>query len=175
MRIVVVLLGLVLLGLVLVCGGAHLAIRRENPTLPDATSVLALAQAPDRPVRLSWIETARQCAPAGEAGPCIVHPVFVLEWADGRLLLVDAGMEAEAARTFGEPMELLMGAAPTQPGRAVADALGAARSRLAGLIFTHLHVDHTQGIAGLCPAGAPALPIFQTQAQAERGNYSVAP
>ena len=175
LRIVGVLAGLVLLGLVLVLGSAHLAIRRENPALPDAASVLALARASDRPVRIRWIETARQCAPPGEAGPCIVHPVFVLEWADGRLLLVDAGMEAEAARAFGEPMELLLGAAPTEPGRAVADALGPARSRLSGLVFTHLHVDHTQGIAGLCPPGAPALPIFQTPAQAERPNYTVAP
>jgi glyoxylase-like metal-dependent hydrolase (beta-lactamase superfamily II) len=164
------LLGALLLAL----GVAHLRNGRENPALPGPGEVAALAATHDRPVRLSWIETARQCTPLEQGEACIVHPVFVLEWADGRLLLVDAGMEAEAARAFGRPMEWLLGAKPTVPGRAVASALGRSRDRVGGLVFTHLHNDHTQGIAGLCALDAPPLPIFQTPAQARRGNYTVA-
>jgi glyoxylase-like metal-dependent hydrolase (beta-lactamase superfamily II) len=175
LKVIGVVLALAVLGLLFGLGNAHLGIRRENPPLPDAREVLALAQAPDRPVRLSWIETAHQCTPGEGEASCVVHPVFVLEWADGRLLLVDAGMEADAAREFGTPMELLLGAAPPEPGRSLADALGSSRDRVAGLVFTHLHMDHTQGIAGLCPDGAPPLPIFQTPAQAERPNYTVTP
>jgi len=174
LRVFSITVGLVLLGLGLALGWAHLGIRRENPALPAAAAMRALADVPDRPVRLSWIETASQCTPRDEGPACLVHPVFVLEWSDGRLLLVDAGMEAEAARDFGAPLELLLGADPTEPGRAVATALGAARARVAGLVFTHLHNDHTQGVAGLCPKGAPPLRIFQTPAQAERPNYTVA-
>ena len=103
-----------------------------------------------------------------------MHPSFVLEWADGRLLLIDAGMEAEAARAFGAPMETLLGSDPTKPGRALAAALGPSRDRVAGMVFTHLHNDHTQGIAGLCPPDTPPLSVFQTLAQSERGNYTVA-
>ena len=175
LKIVGVALGLVILWLLFGLGNAHLAIRRENPPLPTAADVLSLAHAPDRPVRLSWIETAYQCAAGPGESACVVHPVFVLEWADGRLLLVDAGMEADAARDFGRPMELLLGNEPTKPGRSVADALGASRARVTGLVFTHLHMDHTQGVAGLCPESAPPLRIFQTPAQAERPNYTVKP
>jgi glyoxylase-like metal-dependent hydrolase (beta-lactamase superfamily II) len=175
LRIVVFVVLAALFGAAFALGKAHRGIRLETPALPDPAEVLALAAATDRPVRLSWIETARQCASADDESACITHSVFVLEWADGRLLLVDAGMEADAARDFGRPMELLLGNAPTRAGRAVAAALDGARGRVQGLVFTHLHMDHTQGIAGLCPPGAPPLPVFHTPAQVERGNYTVTP
>jgi glyoxylase-like metal-dependent hydrolase (beta-lactamase superfamily II) len=148
---------------------AHVAIRREHPPLPDPQAVEAIA-APDGPVRLSWIETASQRTPGG--GQDLVHPAFVLEWADGRLLLVDTGMDADYARAFGRPMEWILGAEPVQAGRSVSDALGEARRRLAAVVFTHLHVDHTQGVGLLCRAGEPPFSVFMTAAQAERPNYT---
>jgi glyoxylase-like metal-dependent hydrolase (beta-lactamase superfamily II) len=81
-------------------------------------------------------------------------------------------MEAEYARAFGRPMEWILGAEPVVAGRSVAEALGTARERLAGVVFTHLHVDHTQGIGLLCAAPAAPFPVFMTAAQAERPNYT---
>ena len=174
LRIALAALALLVMGLGLALGWAHRGIRSETPVLPGAAEVTALAEAADRPVRLAWVETASQCTPAPEGETCIVHPAFVLEWADGRLLLIDAGMEADAARSFGAPMQTLLGSDPAEPGRALAAALGPARNRVTGIVFTHLHNDHTQGIAGLCPTGAPPLTVFQTPGQSERGNYTVA-
>lgn len=163
-------LGVAALALALGC--AHRGIRAENPPLPAIPAVLELATQPDRPVRLSWIETASQRDPSGAV---IVHPVFVLEWRDGRILLVDAGMDAEAARAFGKPMEWLLGADPARPGRAVEVALAGARERVGGIVFTHLHQDHTQGLAGLCASSPRELRVFVTPAQVERANYTTAP
>lgn len=173
-----VLLVVVLLVLAGTLAWAHRGIRRENPPLPDFAALRAMADAGNRPVRLRWINTASQLTPgvddSGDAQR-IVHPVFVLEWEDGRILLVDAGMSADAARQFGRPMELLMGAEPVEVGRSVSAALGAARSRVVGITFTHLHVDHTEGIASLCKNGAPPLSVFMTPAQLERPNHTTRP
>jgi glyoxylase-like metal-dependent hydrolase (beta-lactamase superfamily II) len=101
----------------------------------------------------------------------MAYPVFVLEWADGRLLLVDAGMDGPSALEFGQVIEWL-GGEPIEPGVVIGTALGAARSRVAGLVFTHLHVDHTQGVGSLCPPGAEPLPVFLSAAQVEHPNHT---
>jgi glyoxylase-like metal-dependent hydrolase (beta-lactamase superfamily II) len=174
--------GAVLFLLLLIVAGAlmwaHRGIRREIPPLPDFAALRAMADATDRPVQLHWINTASQLTPGlddSAGGQRIVHAVFVLEWADGRILLVDAGMDAESARNFGKPMELLLGAEPVEVGRSVTEALGPRRDQVAGVVFTHLHVDHTQGISLLCVDGAPPLPVYTTPAQLERSNYTTRP
>lgn len=147
---------------------AHFSIRGERPMMPPVEAILALEHEADRPIRLRWINTASQRDPEGG----IVHSAFVLEWEDGRSLLVDTGMSAEAAVEFGRPAELLLGSDPTVVGRPIDDALGGARERLAGLVFTHLHTDHTQGIELLCPPGASEFNVYMTLAQLERPNYT---
>jgi glyoxylase-like metal-dependent hydrolase (beta-lactamase superfamily II) len=147
---------------------AHLSIRGERPMLPEIEDVLALRHELDRPVRLSWIKTASQRDPTG----AIVHSVFVLEWEDGRTLLIDTGMSAEAAVEFGQPAEWALGSDPTQVGRSIDEALASARDRVVGLVFTHLHTDHTQGIELLCPSGAGPVDVFMSRAQLERPNYT---
>lgn len=171
-RALLVVVGLLVL---FAAGGlswAHLAMRGERPPLPDAAELRALADG-DLPVRLSWIETASQRGTPGGDGErrTVTHSVFVVEWADGRLLLIDAGMDAAAARAFGKPMEWLLGAEPVEVGRSVAEALGPARAHLAGIAFTHLHMDHTQGMELLCPPGAPPFSVFAAPAQTERPNF----
>ncbi len=147
---------------------AQLAIRSERPMLPELEELLSLKQEEDRPTRLRWINTATQHGPDGT----IVHPVFVLEWEDGRALLVDTGMDAEAAVEFGKPAESLLGSDPTIVGRPIAGALASARERVVGLVFTHMHTDHTQAIEHLCPPGAGRLDLYMTPAQFERPNYT---
>lgn len=165
---VAVVLSLLLLFLLGGLSCAQIGIRQERPAMPDAAELLALSRESDRPIRLSWIKTATQSDPDST----IVHPVFVLEWSDGRTLLVDTGMSAEAAMAFGRPAELVLGSDPTVVGRSVDVALGSARGRLAGLVFTHLHTDHTQGIELLCSDGSPTLDVYMPPAQYERANYT---
>ena len=100
------------------------------------------------------------------------HPAFVLEWADGRILLIDTGMTRQGAIDFGRPLEWLAGAAPMQPLGSVASRLGDARQRVRGIVFTHLHIDHVGGITELCEGLDHPIRVFMTEAQAERPNYT---
>jgi glyoxylase-like metal-dependent hydrolase (beta-lactamase superfamily II) len=99
------------------------------------------------------------------------HPSFVLEWEDGRILLIDAGMTRQGAVDFGGSIELVGGEAIEAHG-SVAEQLGAARRRVQAVIFTHLHLDHVGGITELCADRDDPLRIPMTAPQAERPNYT---
>lgn len=166
---------------------AHRAIKQERAPLPDRTVVtLAAAMYKDLPVRLSMINTASQPMPRSAVldsskdptpnEPYVMsHPSFVLEWADGRILLIDAGMTRQGAIDFGRPLELLGGAAALQPIGSAAERLGDARQRVQGVVFTHLHLDHVGGITELCQGLGHPLRVFMTEAQAERPNFTTRP
>src|SRR5690606_38359416 len=119
----------------------------------------ALGQ-PGGPVRVAYINTARQMTSLGELG----HPAMVIDWPDGRRFLIDTGMPPEEARAFGEPMEML-GAGPTTTFGAVAAQLGEAAQSVQGIAFTHLHSDHTAGLPGICAAQAHAATVYQSPLQ----------
>jgi glyoxylase-like metal-dependent hydrolase (beta-lactamase superfamily II) len=176
-----VLLAFALVGALL--GHAHWAIRGLGGPLPTDLSALDAA---DAPVRIAWINTSRQAMPRAQVldpsrDPTpdrpyeMGHPAFVLGWADGRQLLVDVGMESDAALSFGRNIEPF-GAAPAEAFGAAADRMPELASGLLGVVFTHLHVDHVQGIAALCArrGGAEVL-VFSTPAQADRRNYTTQP
>lgn len=151
-----------------VLGEAHWEMRGLVPTLPDAAAIASLTRAPDAPIRVGYVNTAAQHT-AGRG--TIVHPAFVLEWSDGRLFVIDTGMERERALAFGQPFELLLGADPIEPLGSVGEQLGAAAQRVAGVAFTHLHSDHTGGLVSLCQEPERAPPVLQTPWQADLGNY----
>jgi glyoxylase-like metal-dependent hydrolase (beta-lactamase superfamily II) len=165
---------------------AHREIRARDPALPGDAEVLALAAAVGGPDAIAWHETAAQSLPraqvldpARDADPdapyTMSHPLFALGWPGGRLLLVDLGMEHEAAVAFAGPLRWVGGGIPITFG-GPAEALGPAAQRVAGVLFTHLHTDHVEGVLGLCAArGGEALPVFQTPAQAELRNYTTRP
>jgi len=165
---------------------AHMAIRRERAPLPSPEAVAAVAQAADLPVRLSIINTASQAMPraavldAGhdphpEAPYVMSHPSFVFEWSDGRMLLVDVGMTTAGAVSFGGPLQTLAGAQPIEPHTAVGERLGTTAARVQGIAFTHLHTDHVGGITDLCRQIGHPVPVFMTEAQDERPNYTTRP
>ena len=188
-RLLRVALGALGLGFVMAAAGlglAHREIRSRDPDLPSDAEVLALAEASGGPRAIAWHETASQSLPrrqvlepALDASPdepyVMSHPSFALAWPDGRLLLVDLGMDHDAAVAFGRPLRWVGGGIPLTFG-GPAEALGPAAARVAGVVFTHLHTDHVEGVLGLCAARAgAALPAFQTAAQAELANYTTRP
>jgi glyoxylase-like metal-dependent hydrolase (beta-lactamase superfamily II) len=172
---------LVLLAVALAAGGLawlHVAIQREHAPLPVLSDVLALGTTGELPVKVSVIETARQPVPRAAvldpdadptpAAPYVMtHPAFVLEWADGRLLLVDTGMTHAGALKFGEPIERFFHGGPVEIRTSTADALGAAASHVQGMVFTHLHIDHVDGLRELCPRIGHPVKVFMTGPQLE--------
>jgi len=167
-----VLLGVGALVLAVVLAEAHVEIRSIHPPLPDAAALLALTDVPDTPVRIAYLDTASQ---TGDAPATLAYPAFLLDWADGRRFVVDAGMERKQALAFGRFIELALGADPIVPHGSLSEQLGPEVRRIAGLGFTHLHNDHTGGLPGLCRALGRTLPVFQTPWQADLGNYSTRP
>lgn len=164
---------------------AHLQIRRVEPPLPSVETVRArVAAAAGGPVRLSWINTSSQATPrsnvlgTGDPHPQrpyrLCHSSFVLEWPDGRTLLVDAGMTREQAESFGAAGEWA-GGEPVRVGTTAAEALAAAGGRVDGAVFTHLHVDHVDGVRELCGlAPSRRLSVPMTANQMRLHNYTTA-
>lgn len=151
-------------------------------------SLRAFALAADLPVRLEVVDTASQPVPrrrvldaardpVPDAPYVMSHPAFVLGWADGRRLVVDAGMDRAGALAFGRPLEWL-GAGPIVPHASLAERVAPhLDAGPLGLVPTHLHTDHVGGVLAWCaalPAGA-RVRLFQTAAQAERTNHTTRP
>lgn len=161
----------------------HIEVARLGSPVPTAAEVASVGVDVDGPVKIGWINTARQSMPRSavldpERDPTpekpyvMSHPAFVLEWADGRMLLIDAGMTRDGAVEFGRLIEMLGEAGPMEPLVSVADKLGATRRRVAGAIFTHLHEDHVGGLSALCQDGPETIPVFMTPAQMDVVNYT---
>lgn len=164
----------------------HAGVRRERAPLPARMDVVAAAQRGDNPVRLSVANTARQAMPRSAVldsaldpkpqEPYVMsHPSFVLEWPDGKILLVDVGMDREGALHFGRPIELLSGGSAIEPLASAAAQLGAAAERVEAVVFTHLHQDHVGGVTELCRGRTRPLRVFMTEAQDQRPNYTTRP
>jgi glyoxylase-like metal-dependent hydrolase (beta-lactamase superfamily II) len=161
---------------------AHLGIRRELTPLPTVSEVASAVAEGELPGRLSWLNTAGQTMPRRQVldarrDPAagrpyrLSHPVFVVEWADGRMLLVDTGMTPQGALAFGRPMELMAGAGPMEPVASVAELLADELPRVGAVVFTHLHEDHVGGMDSLCAGHGEKVKVFMTEAQAKRPNY----
>lgn len=141
-----ILLGVIVLAVLLV--PAHLQIRDIEPELPTEAELASLAETSDGPVKISYFETSNQVA----ANRTLGHSTFVIEWADGKILLVDLGMDRETAVEFGALFETIGDADPAVPLGTVPEFLGDDLSRVQGVAFTHLHSDHVQGIEPICAA-----------------------
>lgn len=168
---VVFLVPLVALAVVLV--PAHVQVRQIDPSLPETWALLEAVSVPDAPTRLRYVNSASQPTADGRK---MGHPAFVLDWKDGRRFVIDVGMEPETALEFGEPLKTLLGAGEVEPHGSVAQQMGDEVTGIAGIAFTHLHHDHTQGIVTLCRAFRRtqelALPIYQTPYQFEQRNHT---
>ena len=167
---------------------AHIQIRGLDPELPSIEAVRAQADAADLPIRVSYWNTASQrmprqrvleasLDPAPQALYVMSHALFVLEWKDGRTLLVDAGMDRAQARSFGRLIEWV-GGEPAVSHGGIAERLGPALAgRPLAIAFTHLHTDHVGGVVSLC-RGLPSqthVRLFQTPAQMDLVNFTTYP
>jgi glyoxylase-like metal-dependent hydrolase (beta-lactamase superfamily II) len=165
----------------------HWSIRRAAAPLPSVAEIAALPIPTDAPIEVLAVDTATQSMPRGlvleaslDPTPDVEyrmsHPAFLLRWADGRGLLVDLGMDPDAARAFGAAGEWV-GADPIRTHAAAAELL--ARWLPAGplsVLFSHLHSDHVQGVGALCVGRADGeLSLYQTRRQLGRGNYTTWP
>ena len=159
-----VILGLVLAAIALV--PPHLQIRSVEPELPDAAGLRALLSAPNGPVRIRYVNTSSQELGQGELG----HTVFLVEWANGNLFMIDTGMDRKTAVEFGELMELALGGEEAVSHGTIAELLGEDTMRVTGVAYTHLHIDHSQGTVPFCVARGPGASVFQTSWQADLHN-----
>jgi glyoxylase-like metal-dependent hydrolase (beta-lactamase superfamily II) len=149
-------------------GPPHLQTRGIAPALPSAEALLALRDAPDGPAHVDFLVVATQASPRGTLG----HSVVRVRWQDGRAFLIDAGMDRAGAAEFAELMKTLSGAGDGRFHGDVAEQLGDALAAVRGVGFTHLHIDHTQGVGALCAARGPGAAVYQTRAQAEEHNFN---
>ena len=159
-------LGLVLAAIALV--PAHLQIRRVEPTLPDVAGLRALLSVENGPVGIRYVNTSSQALGQGELG----HTVFLVEWANGNLFMVDAGMDRKTAVEFGRLMESVLGAEEAVSHGTIAELLGEDTMRVMAVGYTHLHIDHAQGTVPFCAARGSGASVFQTSWQADLHNYN---
>ena len=190
LRRILIALG-ALLGLIVLWAAAGLflagrAIRALEPELPSMDEILTFDPAADLPVGISWLNTASQKMPRSavldpsqdptpDAPYVMSHVVFVLEWSDGRILLVDAGMDSDAATGFGKPLEIVSGADPIRPLGSMAEKLGLSLRRVAAIAFTHEHTDHTNGVGSLCRLHSQPIRLIRNRLQVDETNYTTRP
>ncbi len=161
-------ISLALSGLVIFLVPPHLQIGAVEPLLPGETGLRAITSSPNSPVAIHYINTSTQQLPTGK----LAHTVFLIEWADGDLFMIDAGMDSETAMEFGKLPEIALGAEPAVSHGTIVEPLGDGLERVKAMAFTHLHIDHTQGTVPLCNAIDNRITLFQTTWQAELHNFN---
>jgi len=150
----------------------HLQVRSVSAN-PPGYEVLQSLKSERGPTALYYINTSEQSLERG----VLTHSVFVFEWSDGKLLLIDAGMRRAQAEDFAELLSSISGGGELVVHGNIAQLLGERVEDVAGVAFTHLHIDHTEGVVALCDAkqgnatpGNPAL--LQTPFQLNEQNYN---
>lgn len=167
-KVALVLVGLVLIGLAAFLGPAHLQVRSVEPAIPTEADLRAFTTTPDGPVAVSYIVNAHQPTP----GRMLSHTSIIIEWPNGNLFMIDAGMDAEGAADFADLIKRIGGGGDATFVGTVGDQLGNAIQNVKGVGFTHLHIDHTQGISAFCDARAKGATAFQSRWQNELHNFN---
>lgn len=165
------LLGLLVIVLAVLLIPAHLQIRGITSALPDDAALRGLLAQPGGPVSIHVVPSSEQTRPGLSLG----HTSVAIEWADGRIFLIDAAMDEAATIEFAKLTALMFGdASKTVFHGTIAERLGPAAGRIAGLGFSHLHIDHVQGIGALCEARGKGASVYRTRHQARENNLHTA-
>jgi glyoxylase-like metal-dependent hydrolase (beta-lactamase superfamily II) len=168
LKIVMGLFTIVLLLAAVMLVPAHLQTLRLEPPLPGEAKLRALLSIENGPVSVRYLITSSQQAPDVLLG----HSVFLIEWADGKLFMIDAGMDRATAAEFSSLMEFVMGPSIAEIHGNIAELLDDDVRRVAGVGFTHLHIDHSQGLLPFCEARGEGARLYQTPWQAELHNFN---
>ena len=145
---------------------AHLQIGRIAPELPSEASLRGLLKLEQGPTRISFLSTSTQVTTDGELG----HNSVFIEWPNGDLFLIDPGMDRIQAQEFGALIQKMGPAEDPQIHGDIAELLGDDLERVKAVGFTHLHIDHVQGVTALCRAGANQAVVIQTSIQRNSHN-----
>jgi glyoxylase-like metal-dependent hydrolase (beta-lactamase superfamily II) len=146
----------------------HLQTQGVEPDLPDEQALRALTSEDDGPIAVHYILNASQDV----RGRALGHASFLVEWANGNLFMIDAGMDAEGAAAFEELLRGMGGGGEGEFFGTVADQLGSHLARVKGAGFTHLHIDHTQGISSFCQTRGNGSTLLQTDFQRDLHNFN---
>ncbi len=166
--VLLTLVCLALLGMAIVLVPPHLQIRGVEPLLPEEADLRALSAAQGGPVSIRYINTSTQQLPEGKLG----HSVFLVQWANGNLFMIDAGMDSATALEFGKLMETVLDAEQAVSHGTIAELLGSGIADVSAVGFTHLHIDHTQGVIPFCAASDERIEVYQTSWQTELQNFN---
>ncbi len=151
---------------------AHIQTRRVTPTLPSLKNIAKLKNTSNGPVKLSYILTSSQQMARGQLG----HPVFIAEWEDGKIFMIDSGMDEQATQEFANLLRKISGGGESQFFGTVTNLLGPKATQVQGVGFTHLHIDHTQGIVDFCTKRmknqSPLINAYLTPLQKNKHNFN---
>ena len=172
LRIISSLVILVIIAVGIALIPAHIQVRGVTPELPSEEELLALTQSSDvlsGPTKLSYILTSSQPLARGQ----ISHISILVEWENGRRFLIDAGMSRQEAENFAALLQKMdPSAGQATVNGSISELLGPDTKYVAAVGFTHLHIDHTQGIKNFCDVRGPGALLLQTESQRELHNFN---
>lgn len=168
LRIISGVIIITVIGLAVVLVPAHIQVRGVTPALPSQTDMLTL-RGSSGPSKISYILTSSQQLDRGQ----ISHISIVIEWASGQRFLIDTGMSEQEAESFAELLQKMdASAGQASVYGTVAELLGPKVKHVAGVGFTHLHIDHTQGIQNFCAQRGEGAVLLQTASQKDSHNFN---
>lgn len=160
---------LIILALAAILIPAHMQVRGVEPALPSDAELLALTGSLEKPISLSYILTSFQELERGQ----ISHISILVEWRNGKRFLIDTGMSEQGAKDFGMLLKKMDSSARTETILGTApNILGPRVKDIAGVGFTHLHIDHVEGINEFCQARGQGAVVLQTPSQNTLHNFN---
>lgn len=178
-----------LIALTVLLTGCTLTRHTTTPTtIPLATPVSDLAAflATPGPITHEAVTAARWSIPLSglvdltdptaevltDADTPIVLPVHVLTHPDAGMFIVDTGVDSGSVDGRGPVRGLIRSfTASMEPVESLADILARQPAPLAGVLLTHLHLDHILGIPDV-PASTPMF-IGEGETEARKVEYAL--
>ena len=171
LKIAATLVALALFVAAYVLVSAHIQVRCVSSPLPSSDELYRSVQSLNGPVDVRYIITSSQTLARGD----ISHISIIIEWANGKRFVIDTGMDAAQAEGFAKLMSKIdASAGEVTIYGTISELLGSSIVDVDGVGFTHLHIDHTQGISDFCKARGDGAVSLQTTSQKKLHNFNTA-